>query len=149
MDFHREETFDKKHGRLEYRSITVSSLLNEYLDWPYLAQVFKLERRFTYIATGKVHHEVQYGMSSLTKQEVPPKRLLAIVREEWGIENGLHYRRDVTFHEDNTRMSHKSMARIMAAINNLVIGLLHQQGFNNFARARRTFDANPASSQSC
>lgn len=144
MDFHSEETFDKKHGRLEYRSITVSSLLNEYLDWPYLAQVFKLERRFTYIATGKVHHEVQYGMTSLTKQEAPPKRLLAIVREEWGIENGLHYRRDVTFHEDNTRMSHKSMARIMAAINNLVIGLLHQQGFNNFARARRTFDANPA-----
>jgi predicted transposase YbfD/YdcC len=32
----------------------------------------------------------------------------------------LHYRRDVTFHEDKTRMTRKTMARAMATINNLV-----------------------------
>jgi predicted transposase YbfD/YdcC len=144
MDFHSEETFNKQHGRKEYRAITVSSMLNDYLDWPYVAQVFKLERRFTYLASGKVHHEVQYGLTSLTAQEASPQRLLEIVRSEWGIENGLHYRRDVTFEEDGTRMTHKTMGRVMAAIHNLVIGLINQQGFDNHAYARRVFDADPS-----
>ena len=62
----------------------------------------------------------------------------------WGIENGLHYRRDVTFHEDASRMTHKTMARAIAAINNLVIGIFNQLGFDNHAHARRVFDADPA-----
>jgi len=67
----------------------------------------------------------------------------SIVRSEWGIENGLHYRRDVTFHEDKTRMTRKAMARAMTCINNLVIALFYRQGFSNHAHARRVFDAKP------
>jgi hypothetical protein len=70
--------------------------------------------------------------------------MLTLVRSEWGIENGLHYRRDVTFHEDKTRMTRKTIARSMAIINNLVIALLNMQGFSNHAQARRFFDAKPA-----
>lgn len=143
MDFRTAKTVGKSGGRLEERTITTSSLLNDYLDWPSVGQVFKLERRFTNQLTGKVHHEIQYGLTSLTAQEASPERLLAIVRSEWGIENGLHYRRDVTFQEDQTRMTDKSAARAMASFNNLVIGLLKQQGFDNLAQARRFFDANP------
>jgi hypothetical protein len=40
-DFTVARQLDKQHGRLEERIITVSSLLQEYSDWPYLAQVFK------------------------------------------------------------------------------------------------------------
>lgn len=144
MDFRTAKTVDKKGGRLEERTLTTSSLLNDYLVWPHVAQVFKLERRFTYLATGKVHHEIQYGLTSLTAQEAPPQRLLEIVRSEWGIENGLHYRRDVTFREDQTRMTHKPLARAMATLNNLVVSLLNLQGFDNHAHARRVFAANPA-----
>jgi predicted transposase YbfD/YdcC len=143
MDFQQVRTVEKKHGRLEERILTVSSLLNDYLDWPYLAQVFKLERRFSYLSSGKVHQEVQYGLTSLTKEETSPKRLLEFIRSEWGIENGLHYRRDVTFQEDQTRMTRKTTARTMAAVNNLVTSLLAFQGFGNFAQARRFFDAHP------
>jgi predicted transposase YbfD/YdcC len=143
MDFHTSKTVGKKRGRLEERTLTTSSLLNDYLDWPHVAQVFKLERRFTHLASGKVHHEIQYGLTSLTDQEASPDRLLVIIRSEWGIENGLHYRRDVTFQEDHTRMTQKPVARAMASINNLVVSLLKLQGFNNHASARRAFDANP------
>lgn len=143
-DFRTAQTVNKTHGRLEERTLTVSSLLNDYLDWPGLGQVFKLERRFTQLATGEVQAEVQYGLTSLTASEASPERLLEIVRAEWGIENGLHYRRDVTFHEDQTRMTHKGMGRAMASINNLVIGLLKRQGFDNHAHARRVLDADPA-----
>jgi len=143
MAFQRARTVDKAHGRLEERTITVSSLLQDYLDWPGVDQVFKLERRFTDLATGAVDQAVRYGLTSLPSQKASPKRLLEIVRSEWGIENGLHYRRDVTFEEDATRMTSKPAARAMAAINNLVASLLAIQGFQNFAQARRLFDARP------
>lgn len=143
MDFRSAQTVEKQAGRLEERTLTVSSLLNDYLDWPHLEQVFKLERRFTNLSTGEVESEVQYGLTSLTPQHASPERLLEIVRSEWGIENGLHYRRDVTYQEDQTRMTNKTMARAMAIINNLVISLLNSQGFANHAHARRVFDACP------
>jgi len=144
MDFRGAKTTEKQAGRLEERTLTVSSLLNDYLDWPHLGQVFKLERRFTYLSTGLVETEVQYGLTSLTAQEADPKRLLKIIRSEWGIENGLHYRRDVTFQEDQTRLTVKRMGRVMATINNLVISLINSQGFTNHAHARRVFNACPA-----
>ena len=144
MDFQSAQTTEKQAGRVEERRITVSSMLNDYLDWPHLAQVFKLERRFTILATGEVETEVQYGLTSLTTEKASAEQLLAIVRSEWGIENGLHYRRDVTYQEDHTRMTDKKMGRVMAAINNLVVSLINYQGFKNHAQARREFNASPA-----
>jgi predicted transposase YbfD/YdcC len=143
MDFQPAKTVDKAHGRLEERTITVSSLLKGYLDWPAVEQVFKVERRFTQLATGAVEQEVRFGLTSLSSQEASPKRLLELVRSEWGIENSLHYRRDVTFHEDATRLTRKSAGRVMATINNLIANLLALKGFRNFAQARRILDAQP------
>ena len=143
MDFRCAQTVDKQAGRLEERRLTSSSLLNEYLDWPHLGQVFKLERRFTTLATDQVESEVQYGLTNLTAVQASPERLLAIVRSEWGIESGLHYRRDVTYQEDHTRMTDKRMAHVMSIFNNLVISLINRQGFANHAHARRVFNACP------
>ena len=42
-----------------------------------------------------------------------------IVCSEWGIENGLHYSRDVTIQEDLTRVTDKKMERAMEIINNM------------------------------
>jgi uncharacterized protein (DUF927 family) len=64
------------------------------------------------------------------------------MRDYWGIENGLHYRRDRTLHEDATRMSHPKLAEAIAIINNLVIGLVKWRGYDNLAAARRFFSAN-------
>lgn len=144
MDFRSEKTVEKQAGRIEERTLTTSSMMNEYLDWPHLSQVFKMERRVTCLADGLVETDIQYGLTSLSAQEADPKRLLTIVRSEWGIENGLHYRRDVTFQEDQTRMTAKSLGRVMAIINNLVISLLNHQGYKNHAHARRVFNASPS-----
>jgi predicted transposase YbfD/YdcC len=133
----------KGHGRIEERRITVSSQLKDYVDWPYLEQTFKLERRILYGKTGEIKQETVYGITSLPKDKASPEKLLEIVRSEWGIENGLHYRRDVTFQEDHVRMTRGKAGQAMAVINNLVIGLLALQGHANFAKARRWYDANP------
>jgi hypothetical protein len=68
-----------------------------------------------------------------------PLRILNVRRAHWGIETGLHGRRDVTFKEDATRMTIGTMGKVMAAINNLVIALIQQAKFHNAAQARRYF----------
>lgn len=136
-DFQTARTVDKGHGRLNHRQITVSSELTGYTDWPGLAQVFQIERERVEIKTGKITHETVCGLTSLTRAQASPERLLHLIRSYWGIENGLHYRRDVTFHEDRTRMTLGNTGRIMAIVNNLVIGLLRLTGATNLAHARR------------
>ncbi|HSG17706.1 MAG TPA: ISAs1 family transposase [Anaerolineae bacterium] len=61
------------HGRVETRRLTASCFLNEYANWPGLAQVFKLERRVIITASGEVrrdtslwHHEFDAGPSLST-----------------------------------------------------------------------------------
>lgn len=66
-----------------------------------------------------------------------------MLRDYWGIENGLHYRRDVTLHEDATRTTVGHTGHNLAIINNLVIALTLASGRTNLPRARRLFDAQP------
>lgn len=140
-DFKTYRTVDKGHGRLETRDITVSSELKGYSGWPGLEQVFKLDRRRRHIKTGKEEQEIVYGVTSLSVSKASPERLLYLTRAYWGIENGLHFRRDVTFKEDRTRLTRGRAGRVMASLNNLVIGLLRQTGATNIAEARRLCDA--------
>lgn len=142
-DLRTAETTDKRHGRLETRRLTASSLLAESSDWPHLAQVFKLERTVRLLKTGEVRTEVVYGLTSLTAAVASPQRLLELVRGHWGIENQLHWRRDVLLQEDRTRTQSALFGQAIACLNNLVIGLACRLGWHNLAQARRHFDAHP------
>ena len=141
-DLETAQEVSKGHGRLEKRTITVSSQLKDYLQWPYLEQVFMLEHRYTSTKTGEINQQVRYGFTSLSRDKASPAALLQMTRSYWGIENGLHYRRDVTLNEDRTRMTKGALAQAMACINNLVIGLLiGKLHYRYVPDARRFFDA--------
>jgi len=142
-DFKTATTINKGHGRIEKRTLTTSSMLKDFLDWPHLEQVFKLERQFTYLKTGNVTTQVSYGLTSLPANEASPQQLLSHLRTYWGIENGLHYRRDVTFKEDRCRLRIGHAARTMATLNNLALALILRQGYINVPSARRKFAAKP------
>lgn len=135
-------TVEKGHGRQECREITVSSALQGYSAWPGLEQVFKLERCRVHTRDGREEREVVYGLTSLRAAAAGPEQLLRLARTHWGIENGLHRRRDVTFGEDATRLTCGHAGHAMAALNNLVIGVLRHAGATNIAAARRWWDAN-------
>ena len=142
-DFLTFQKVNKGHGRLEIRTITTSEMLNPYSTWPGLAQVYQLRREFQWWRSGhpyRTSDEVEFGIASLSRTEAEASRLLNLRRAEWGIETGLHHRRDVTFHEDATRMTVGNTGKVMASINNLVIALIHQAKFRNAAQARRYFD---------
>jgi predicted transposase YbfD/YdcC len=141
-DFLTAQKVNKGHGRIEIRTLTTSEMLNPYSTWPGLAQVYRLERQFQWRRSGRGYRsscEVEFGITSLPRTQANPARLLKIRRTHWGIETGLHYRRDVTFHEDATRMTVGHTGQVMASLNNLVLALIRQAKLENAAQARRWF----------
>lgn len=142
-DFQSATVTNKGHGRIEVRTLTTSSQLNDFLDWPFLQQVFKLERTITTLKTKKLRQETIYGMTSLAAEQASPAQLLQMFRSYWQIENSLHYPRDVTLHEDQTRFKKHSAAHNMAIINNLVLSLIAKSHFPFVPSARRFFAAHP------
>ena len=75
-DFETVKETRKGHGRVEERTLTVSSQLNDFLNWPYLQQVFRLERHFVSTKTGEIQEQVVYGITSLSREEIMPRELL-------------------------------------------------------------------------
>lgn len=142
-DFLSASKVNLGHGRLEKRTIQTSAMLNDYVDWPGTGQVYRLERKFSWIRQGKVYKtscEIEYGITSLSRDQASPSKVLQVRRKHWLVETGLHYRRDVTFHEDATRMTIGAAGRILATVHNLVLGLIKRTGYKNAAQARRYFE---------
>jgi len=130
-------TVDKAHGRLEVRRIWTSTELNGYLGFPYVAQVFVIQRDATNLLTGEFRTETVYGLTSLSREKASPARLLGLNRGHWAIENGLPWVRDWAFDEDRCRIRRGAGARVMASLRNLVISLLRLAGAPNIAAALR------------
>lgn len=143
-DFLQTRKVNKGHGRIEKRTLTSSTMLNTYAAWPGLAQVYQLEREIQWWRQGRCYKtscEVEFGITSLSRQQASPMRLLEVRRAHWGIETGSHYRRDVTLREDATRFTIGHGTRVLANINNLILALIRQAGFQNAAQARRFLSA--------
>ena len=74
-DFRTATTLDKAHGRIERRTLTASSQLKDYLDWPYAQQVFRLERRFRRLRDGKRMKQTTCGVTNLAAADAVPDHL--------------------------------------------------------------------------
>ncbi len=140
-DAETTSAYDKGHGRIEWRQLTTSQQVTNTLDWPQVAQAFVLRRQRTDCRTGKTTEQIDYGITSLNGWQANAPTLLQLTRKHWSIENGLHYRRDVTFGEDRCRMKSAVAAECLAIIHNILIGLLRWLGWDNLAKARRYYSA--------
>jgi hypothetical protein len=106
-----------------------------------LRQGFELIRTRT--IQGETTREVIYGITSLHEDEANAKRLLALTRGHWGIENRLHYVRDVTLGEDGCRVRKGSAPQVLAAIRNAVIHVLAGLDAVSTAAAIRRLNNHP------
>lgn len=140
-DLERAESLEKGHGRIEERRLLSSSRAADRLEWPFVSQVFSLRREALECRTQKRSSQTCYGITSLMPGEASAEKLLELTRAHWGIENGLHYRRDVTFKEDACRLKSHRAAEALAVCNNLALGLIRHQGWTNVAEARRFYVA--------
>jgi predicted transposase YbfD/YdcC len=103
--------------------------------------VFRLERERT--VRGRTTVEVVYGITSLTRAQAGAGQLLALVRGHWGIENRLHYVRDVTLGEDACRVRSGGAPRLLAAVRNRAVYLLEGVAAASKAAATRRLAAHP------
>jgi predicted transposase YbfD/YdcC len=116
-----------EHGRIETRTIRATAdiqwLQERHPHWTKLTSIIAVTacREFN----NKTEEETRYFISSLDATD--PKRLGAIVRAHWGIENNLHWVLDQAFDEDahRTRTGH-SVAN-MAVIRHIALNLINAE----------------------
>ena len=128
-DLTQAETIEKGHGRIETRRLEVTASIADHLApiWCGLAQVCRLTRQR--IIRGKESTETVYAITSLAADKADPARLLGLSREHWGIENRLHYVRDVTYREDQARTNAGHAPEALAALRNTALTMLRRLGF--------------------
>ena len=93
--------------------------------WSGVAQVCRLTRQRR--RHGKQSTETVYAITSLTAAEASPARLLALARTHWGIENRLHYVRDVAWGEDQGRTRTGAAPQVLAALRNAALTLIRRR----------------------
>jgi hypothetical protein len=137
---------EKGHGRCEKRTLKATTWLTEYLakDWPGCAQLYRLERERR--GSNEVEREVVFGITSLRPEQARASELLRLIRAHWGIENGLHGRRDGTLREEACRIRKLSAPQVMAIVRNLTIYLSTYAGKESLAAATRYHMCHPEAS---
>lgn len=135
-------TQERGHGRHnERRTLVASTDLNAYLDWPGLAQVFRLER--TWSARGQVHRAVRYGITSLLPTRADAAQLLALRRGHWTIENAVHRQKDVALGEDASLIHLGHGPTILALVRDAALNLLRQTGVRQITARLRLHAQHP------
>lgn len=86
--------------------------------------------------------ETSYFITSLTAEQANTEQLAELVRGHWGIENRVHWVRDVTFDEDRSQIRTGNAPRVMATLRNLAIGALRLAGHTNIAAGIRFVSRN-------
>jgi predicted transposase YbfD/YdcC len=121
------ETIQSAHGRIERRSLWVAPALavrEHVLGFPGARQILELTRHVVIKRTGQVHEETGYAVTSLSAEQADAAALLRLWREHWGIENSVHWVRDVIFGEDRSTTRTGHGAEVLAAFRNLAISLI-------------------------
>ena len=106
-----------------------------WVDWPGAAQVLQVRR--TRIVRGRRRIEVVYAISSVPMDQAQPDTVAAWIQGHWGIENALHWVRDVTFDEDRHQLRVGAGPHVMATLRNTVISLLRLAGRTSIAAGLR------------
>ena len=112
---------DTGHGRRVRRTAKAIEA-PAWVDFPGAAQVVQLRRTRT--IKSRKHVEVVYLICSLPMTDAQPEVVAAWLQGHWGIENRLHWVRDVVFDEDRHQLRTGNGPQVMATLRNLAISLI-------------------------
>jgi predicted transposase YbfD/YdcC len=82
----------------------------------------------------EVSHETRYYIASFKDTA---EGFAERIRGYWGVENKVHYVRDVTQGEDASRIRTSPLIQIWAIARNFALNLYRDNGFENMAQAQR------------
>jgi predicted transposase YbfD/YdcC len=157
---------EKGHGRLTTRLVRTTTEMNEWFagEWAGVSQTFQVTRTVKrkqrklieqaqvgeqtkkakqVIFVEETSQQVVYGFTNLTPAQASPQAIATFLRDHWAIENRLHWRRDVTLHEDHSQVRTAGKPEVLAALNNVVLALLDWLGVRNVPDQMRIFAAFP------
>jgi len=141
QEYWAHQTFDKGHGRLEWRTLEASNALGGYIPWPGMKQVMRRTCKRQIVKTGEIQQEVTYAVTDLSHAQASPALLECLWRGHWTAENRVHYVRDVSMNEDACQLHCGHLPQVLAALRNAIISLLRAEGWPNIADAIRYFAA--------
>ena len=139
-------TINDGHGRVEERRIRV--LIAPKIDgWDSVKQWCQIKR--TRWIQGSKSVEYAYAITSLSRDQASPKRLLQLNREHWGVES-MHWIKDTLLREDASTTRKKNAPAAIACLRNMKLffikklGMKPKQGheflFNNIKYIRKSTD---------
>lgn len=135
------ETVEKGHGRIEQRICTCLDVAGELehvsAGWDDLKTVAKIKS--VREIGGKIQEQTRYFISSLPCNAA---KIAHAVRTHWSIENSLHWRLDVTFKEDASRIRKDNAPENMAAIRRIAFSLAKARTPRKMTVKRARFRAN-------
>ena len=124
---------EKIRGRTTCRIASVfTNLCGIDLNWLALKSFIQVER--IGIRSGKKYLQTNYYISSLVSKAT---NFANGIRQHWGIENRLHWVKDVIFGEDAAPFSNSNAATNWSIIRNIAINLACKGGYDSLTKAQR------------
>ncbi len=122
----KDAGWEKHHDRLERRRVARVEVTPESIGLVGCNQVIAVQRERIPLAApdAKPSIEVGYYATSIPHDGSTDSGLIQMIRDHWAaIENGVHYRRDWTYREDDCRVKDRVGAEMLTVFRNLAIGL--------------------------
>lgn len=116
-------TEDRGHGRVEHRHYTILTEpegIRNQEEWQGLCVVGMCVRE-RQVGTKEPSFEVSYFIGNKVMRV---QRYAKALRKHWGIENNLHWQLDVSFAEDENRVSKRNGAQNLALLRRLALMML-------------------------
>lgn len=119
------ETYEKGHGREEFRHISLYYAPDDLpKGWNGIKRVVKVRRWGT--RDKKPYSHTHYYI--LSKSFFHAKVVAKGIRNHWGIENNLHWVKDVILGEDDMAISNQHDATVVGLFNTIAMNLLRIRG---------------------
>lgn len=124
---------EKTRGRITCRIVNVFTDLNGIdLNWVGLQSLIQVER--IGIRQGKPYQQTNYYISSLVTSAL---KFAQGIRQHWGIENRLHWVKDVLFGEDDAPFKDYNAATNWSFIRTFAINVARMSGYDSLTKAER------------
>ena len=130
------ETVEKEHGRIETRRVwacgDIEWLRQSHKKWASLRSIVMVE--YSRETAEGTRRETRFYVSSLA----PDAEIIAdVIRQHWGIENGLHWVLDMVFRDDECRIRKDNAPANFTTIKHMASNILRAAHGKHSMRAKR------------